>query len=208
MADELGAIQAALEPGESLLAMSYFTVPVVTGSIQTIPKYTVVLTRRYIHLFTFKISLKKDYKLTGHSMIPVSKVSGVSTVEGKPLLGAKTITLTIIWDGGREVLISKQYDTATEFVGALKELCMKQEVQQGSAGIADELGKLAQLTQEGILTNEELARAKDMLLGRPQNSVDQSMSLLRNLNELRKQGVLSEMEFNMKKWDILAKQDY
>jgi hypothetical protein len=78
---------------------------------------------------------------------------------------------------------------------------------QGSLDIADEIEKLARLTQEGILTDEELARAKEMLLGRPQSHVDQSMHQLMDLNELKKQGVLSESEFNMKKWDILSRQD-
>ena len=88
-------------------------------------------------------------------------------------------------------------------------------LQRGSApvassggGIAEEIKKLSLLCEEGILTQEELERAKEMLLGKPPNQIDESIRLLRNLRGLQKQGVLSESEFNMKKWDVLSKRDF
>ena len=67
---------------------------------------------------------------------------------------------------------------------------------------------MSQLTAEGVLTLEELVRAKEMFLGRPPDAVEQSIALLRNLKDLKKQGILSESEFNSKKWDVLSRRDF
>ena len=53
-----------------------------------------------------------------------------------------------------------------------------------------------------------MKRPNRLMLSQPPNHVDQSILLLKNLNELRKQGVLSESEFNMKKWDVLSKREF
>jgi len=205
----LETIKAALEPGESIQALHDFLLPVVPGQfVVSQPSLTVVLTDRFIHFMSFNTTHKKDLKLVGHSMVPISKVSGVSTNERKSAFGSKILNLIIFWDGKQEVLFSKDFSQAMEFANALKNLSMNREVQQGSAGIADELEKLAKLTKDGILTNDELARAKELFLGRPPNHIDQSIQLLMNLKELQKQGVLSESEFNIKKWDILSKRDF
>ena len=96
---------------------------------------------------------------------------------------------------------------AKSFAKQLKSLTASREALQGSS-VADEIAKLSQLAKEGVLSEEELQRAKALYLGQPPSHIDQSIQLLRNLKELQKQGVLSESEFNMKKWDILSKRDF
>ena len=69
---------------------------------------------------------------------------------------------------------------------------------------AGQLKALNELVTEGVLTRADMERAKDKFLGR---SPDQRLSMtrtLRSLHELRQAGVLTDVEFDIKKRDILA----
>ena len=72
------------------------------------------------------------------------------------------------------------------------------------AGIADGLARLAALHREGVLTPEELARLKRQITERS-SGVEDVIRLLRGLKTLEREGVLTEGEFNIKKWDILSR---
>ncbi|MFB1497290.1 SHOCT domain-containing protein, partial [Thiocapsa sp. N5-Cardenillas] len=69
--------------------------------------------------------------------------------------------------------------------------------------IADGLARLAALHREGVLTPEELARLKRQITERS-SGVEDVIRLLRGLKALEREGVLTEGEFNIKKWDILS----
>jgi hypothetical protein len=71
--------------------------------------------------------------------------------------------------------------------------------------LADELKKLSDLKSLNVLTEEEFQRAKDLFLGKPPDKREEALTILKNLHSLYKAGVLSESEFNMKKWDILSR---
>jgi len=70
---------------------------------------------------------------------------------------------------------------------------------------ADALGVLTPLLQEGIITQEEFDRAKAGFLGTTTEAQKNSAGQIRQLHSLYRDGILSEGEFNMKKWDILSK---
>jgi|GEM_PF-5135728 len=72
-------------------------------------------------------------------------------------------------------------------------------------GLADELAKLAALKDEGILTEEEYQRSKELFVGSPPDQQLEALDLLRQLYGLQRSGVLSESEFRMKKWDVLTR---
>lgn len=71
-------------------------------------------------------------------------------------------------------------------------------------GIADELARLADLRDAGVLSPVDWEQAKALFLGKPASHQEQAVTMLRQLHDLRVAGVLSESEFNMKKWDVLA----
>lgn len=71
-------------------------------------------------------------------------------------------------------------------------------------GVAQEIEKLKQLFLAGVITAEEFERGKTLFLGAPPDKAGTAIELLQNLDMLRKQGVLSQSEFNMKKWEILS----
>lgn len=193
----IAAVETVLEPGEGLLSVCGF-IPLKGMAV------TAALTNRYIHFVGITGNVKRGYRVTGHSLVPLSAVTTVTTREF-----GKTLHLTFYWEGRMEALrsVTGMFDEAKDFSEQLKHILAKKEVQKESSA-ADEIEKLSQLAKEGILSQEELSRAKEMFLGRSPNHVDQSITLLRQLKALEKQGVLSESEFNMKKWDVLSKRDF
>jgi len=78
-------------------------------------------------------------------------------------------------------------------------------VAMNTAVAANALDQLVPLLNDGILTQEEFDRAKDGFLGATVEVRESSVGLLRQLHSLHKSGVLSESEFNLKKWDVLSK---
>ena len=70
--------------------------------------------------------------------------------------------------------------------------------------VAQQIEELKQLFLAGVITAEEFERGKTLFLGAPPDKASAAVKLLSHLDDLRKQGVLSESEFRMKKWDILS----
>lgn len=71
--------------------------------------------------------------------------------------------------------------------------------------LAAELRELTNMAAEGLLSPADLERAKDALMGKTPDQRHAAIESLAALHALHKQGVLSESEFNMKKWDILSR---
>ncbi len=78
----------------------------------------------------------------------------------------------------------------------------------GLPTLADELGRLADLRAQGAISESDWERAKDLFLGKRPDAREQAIEQLRQLYALHRSGVLSESEFNMKKWDILSRQPH
>ena len=55
------------------------------------------------------------------------------------------------------------------------------------------------------LSPEEFERGKQLFLGQERDAAQETIRLLTQLHSLRRSGVLSESEFNMKKWDLLSR---
>lgn len=71
---------------------------------------------------------------------------------------------------------------------------------------ADDLGTLASLVREGLMTEDEWDRAKRLFLGKPADDRQSSLELLEQVYGLYRGGALSESEFNTKKWEILSRE--
>jgi hypothetical protein len=82
----------------------------------------------------------------------------------------------------------------------------KVEVKNQTSGnsVAQEIEKLSKLLIAGVISGEEFERGKALFLGTPPDRASSAIELLQNLDDLRKKGVLSESEFNTKKWEILS----
>jgi len=62
-----------------------------------------------------------------------------------------------------------------------------------------------ELRDDGIINESDWGRAKDLFLGKPEDQQDRAAHDLRQLNDLYQSGVLSQSEFDMKKWDVLSR---
>lgn len=71
-------------------------------------------------------------------------------------------------------------------------------------GTAREVEDLGRLLLQGVITAEEFERGKAAILGSPPDKAAAAVDLLRKLGELKAQGILSESEFNAKKWEVLS----
>jgi hypothetical protein len=76
-----------------------------------------------------------------------------------------------------------------------------------TAATADAAEQLAALLNDGILTQDEFDRAKAGFIGATLEVRETSAGQIRQLHSLYKSGILSESEFNLKKWDILSKDE-
>jgi hypothetical protein len=70
--------------------------------------------------------------------------------------------------------------------------------------VAKQVEELNRLRVSRVITDEEFERGKALFLGAVPDKAAAAVSLLRNLDALRTEGVLSPAEFNMKKWEILS----
>ena len=69
---------------------------------------------------------------------------------------------------------------------------------------AAQVEKLGQLFLKGMITAEEFERGKALFLGSPPDVAKKTMETLDDLYRLQQKGALSEGEYNIKKWDLLA----
>lgn len=84
---------------------------------------------------------------------------------------------------------------------------IRARIASGASGLsgAAELEKLAKLKQQGLLSEEEWDRAAKLYLGKPVSKQEEMISQIRRLDSLRKDGLLSDSEYNSKKWDLLSR---
>gem|GEM_PF-3472659 len=69
---------------------------------------------------------------------------------------------------------------------------------------AEEIQKLNDLYSSGIITQEEFERGKALFLGTPKDRSQQILESLSNLHQMKRQGAVSESEYNMAKWELLS----
>jgi hypothetical protein len=198
--DILGLIESGLDPSEAGIAVCDF------AEAGTGKPITAVLTNRHMRYMIFKRNWRgRNPLLVANEAVALRAISGISTAEAKPVFfGPKVFVLTFWWEGHSPGLVTTAIAAGKAFAGKLKEVVAEKDTSSGHTSIADEIHKLAQLANEGILSEDEWNRAKDHLIGTSPSQVDEAAKLLRQLHALLVQGVLSESEFNLKKWDVLS----
>lgn len=73
-----------------------------------------------------------------------------------------------------------------------------------SPDFAQQISAMHQLHQEGVLTDAEFQRAKELFIGKSPDSQQQAERNLRSLKQLKDSGVLTDAEYATKKWDLLS----
>ncbi len=203
-------IRSELDAGEIVEEMATFTSTVMNRAGKAQPVARVfVLTDRYLRSFGFKVNLgsllgasNKPRKVASSYAIPLHQISSLGETRHGGMLTSQARTMTFTGPTGPETW-------RTAFVqGARLVDLLKARISAGAPkpiGVADELGKLAVLRDEGVLTDDEFQRSKALFVGATPDQQSEALDLLRQLYALQRSGVLSEMEFNMKKWDVLSR---
>tara|TARA_B100000902_G_C27120785_1_gene818553 strand:+ start:112 stop:918 length:807 start_codon:yes stop_codon:yes gene_type:complete len=104
-----------------------------------------------------------------------------------------------------ELEVASYFDALRNFGQNLDQRKSGGLIAKEASKAADALAVLTPLLQEGIISQEEFDRAKAGFLGTTTEAQENSASQIRQLHSLHKDGILTEGEFNMKKWDILSK---
>ena len=104
-----------------------------------------------------------------------------------------------------ELEVASIYDSLKNFGQNLDQRKSGSLLAKETSKAAGALGVLTSLLEEGMISQEEFERAKGGFLGTTTEVQESSASQIRQLHSLHRDGVLTEGEFNMKKWDILSK---
>ena len=115
--------------------------------------------------------------------------------------------LTLGISNGETFRVFSPHEELRHFTKQLDAVKSGALIVKNTTAATDALDQLVPLLNDGILTQEEFDRAKDGFLGATVEVRESSVGLLRQLHSLHKSGVRSESEFNLKKWDVLSKDE-
>ncbi len=113
--------------------------------------------------------------------------------------------LRLVLSNSLELEVASYFDTLKNFGQNLDQRKSGSLLAKETSKAAGALGALTSLLEEGMISQEEFERAKGGFLGSTTEVQESSASQIRQLHSLHRDGVLTESEFNMKKWDILSK---
>lgn len=132
---------------------------------------------------------------------PYSNISSIE--QGKSWLGQ---SVTVYASGNKiHVRSIKDAEQLAGFMDGVHSTWHRDLKASGPTSVAEELAKLAELRDQGVIDAADWNRAKDLYLGKTEDERDRAARELKQIHDLQRSGVLSEMEFNMKKWDILSR---
>lgn len=119
---------------------------------------------------------------------------------------AKVVRVALVSGQDERVRVSNR-DIGERLISSINAALTDRErvyVSPAAVGVADELSRLAQLRDTGVLSFSDWEQAKAMFFGKPPSDRDEAISHLQRLHDLHRAGVLSESEFNTKKWEVLS----
>lgn len=168
-------------------------------------KVTLALTQERLYLVWFK-----GHKVSEFQAVPLASIATFlwSFDKTKTTTGVHTgYTFSFAYIAAGQATSRSLWaepHSAEPFIEQFKAAMARYVVLAAPIDIATQIRSLQALVNEGILTAEEMRRAKDLFLGRPPDQRQLMERNLRSLHELRKTGVLNQIEFDIKKQDILA----
>ena len=191
---------------EAFLAGHPFIKMFLRQGAWVVERFEVVLTETRLHFFKMDRTYwsRKPKSISWHTSMRLVDITDINVKE----TGDKThLTLRTNADT-QDTFISITSHECKELITALEGTVSQTRRSAAGAGtgsLAEELKKLSDPKHEWVLTEEDWERAKNLYFGKPNNKKDETVRMLRSLHDLHRSGVLSEGEFNMKKWDILSR---
>lgn len=191
-------MQERLSPGEIVRSIANWNMTSPTPGLGTF-----VVTNSSLWLFAFQ-HRRGTFVIRSAQQFPLKELQYVGESTKSGWLTGQRIRLELKWPNGIEfAMVSREPSEARVFIDAIRQ---GQHHNGGSTTDgATALATLAELRTQGLLDDNDWDRAKELLLGKRPDQQHEAMDLLRQLHGLMKAGVISPGEFNMKKWEILAR---
>lgn len=226
------AVAGSLPPGEKLVAVSScYIARWNTYGFMDLVWVTVVLTNISVRHVTWQrqphsyASDGSGWRMAGQAIPEVmsntawalSQITALSVTQTVPVSPVRrelkkvcktavneiTVLSVQVASGGFEV--GSPYSSLQALTTQLEAFRSGSLLVQQAGTLSDAVERLAELKQDGVLTDDEFDRAKAGFVGLSVEVAESSASLLRQLHSLLQGGVLSESEFRMKKWDVLSR---
>ena len=231
-ADFKSTVLANLNEREELVSLADGYLPIMgerqaSDQLRGFAWMTVALTNINFRSFTwqeeiYKAGLFSKAKRTiseieSSTVVPLSNIVSVSSVTNRvgqvyqdafqKALGQKVkevFTIKLKMTNGTSS-VSSPFAQLKTLSSNLESALSGSSLARNTHNLSEALTRLSGLKAEGIITEEEFERAKSGFIGSSVEIAENSIGILRQLHSLLQSGVLSESEFNMKKWDILSK---
>jgi hypothetical protein len=217
-------IEALYEPGESTLYLSDWSYQVAHPQWQdaslfsggywkdvfTTISITLALTQERLHMIWWKSGFMGGNNVASFRSIALANAAAYrwgfdKTKSNKGVLTGYTFSFGHFTEGKPwSESVWSAPAPAEPFMELFQAAMARYMALAGPVDMAAQLRALQTLVNDGILTRGEMQRAKDLFLGRPPDQRQLMERNLRSLHELRKSGVLNQIEFDIKKQDILA----
>jgi len=188
---------------ESLVHFNERLVASCNISIDTSIKKVAVLTNISLRIVdilkSFNWNFTRNFKLFKVQNIPLIDISDLSITN----IPNTTVEITFLRNGCRCRYSFVNYLEGENLANTLNNALFS--LSNGEDRIADQLEKIAQLYNIGVLSQSEYEKVKQRFLAGGLNKVEQASQFLQNLHSLQISGALTSSEFQIKKWDILSK---
>jgi len=188
---------------ESLLNCNEQLVAACSISVDTSLKKIAALTNNALRIVdiiqTYNWNFTRNCKLLREQIIPLTNISNL-TIEN---VGNRSIQISFLQNGNLIRYSFTDYSEGVAMASKLNDALHSNSICEPP--IADQIKNLSNLYSANILSLSEYEKVKKKLLAGGLNQIEQATQLLQNLHLLNCRGVLSDSEFQIKKWDILSK---
>lgn len=212
----LASIEAILENGESIVFMSdwYFTTQVWINGTQYIAGHyrnveagcSLILTQENMYFMQFRIAFGGK-RVSSHWSRPFSTLASHNFIKQKTNKGVVT-GYGFVFDGAGGLpagtLYNKSEQEAEKFIEIFKASVSRYHGIASAPNFADQLTAMTELFNQGVLSQEEFQRAKELFIGKAPSAELEMQKTLLNLKQLKDAGVLTEAEYATKKWALIS----
>ena len=215
----LASMDALLEPGESWVLYSdwYFLTQVwveggqyIAGHYKNVENGCLLaLTQERLYFMQFRVGFG-GRRVSNHWARPFQNFSNYQFNKNKTNKGVTTgySFITSSNDGLPDINVyNKSESEALAFQDAFKTSTSRfSGVAASNPNFVEQISAMQELYNQGVLTEAEFNRAKELFLGKAPNAEIEMQRTLVNLKQLRDAGVLTEAEYATKKWSLISGQ--
>ncbi len=212
---QIAAIEPFLEPGDTIINVSLWWQrirerKVFSGeSVTKTRQMVLVLTEHRMYAFDLRIGGVFPLRFRVHSFWwrNYECFTNWNFITGKDRQGR--VRDYTFWFQANDGLPSDRRlwassEQAEPFIEVFNAAMARVAAVTSSADVAGQISALHTLWAEGVLTDDEYERSKQLFLGRPVDAQEHAVRTLRSLKQLNREGVLTDAEFSTKKWQVLT----